>query len=108
MTQTLQALFGPTATQTGTKITIDTNDFVAYGLSGSSPSPSQVLCAFMQRLDQYLENAVDDPTAGVSSVSFRPIPTFVSRGTATHRAQQIGLVFYKNEASINLDPDDVI
>ena len=109
MALTLQQAFGPSATQTGTKITIDLVDF--SNLDAGTATPSKALAALLLWQKANLAQFADDPTVGVvSAVDFGTTKTFVTRGdpAVAQIQNSITLNLYRNDTEASLDPDDVI
>jgi hypothetical protein len=108
MAQTLQQLFGASATKTGTQITINLTDFP--NLNTANPTASQACAAYLLWLKDNTKAMADDPTAGVAASDFEQSKTFVTRGNPAVAQEQHPITFnlYRPDTNTTLDPDDVI
>ena len=109
MALSLQQAFGPSATQAGTKITIELTDFT--NLNAATATPSKALAALLLWQKANLAQFVDDPTVGVvSAADFGNTKTFITRGDPAVAQIQNSVTFnlYRSDTEATLDPDDVI
>lgn len=108
MAQTLQDLYGASATSTGTTITFDYSDFASTGLDGANPTPSQIMAAHLKWLVETLTPAIEDATAGIAPDTFQQDKNFVTRGNEPQIAQPFTLLAYRPDSTATFDPDDVL
>lgn len=112
MAQTLTDLFGASATQTGSQITLDFSDFAsASGLDDpTTASPTKLLAAYLIWLRDATQPAANDKTAGIAADEFQPDKSFVSRGE-TEPESQISIPVTFNLYALDntqFDADNVI
>lgn len=104
---TTAQMFGPSATLTGTTLTITLSDFSGVGLSGSTPSATDVMAAIILRqLSQMPTDASTDTTVG-----YRVEAGFVPFAFARNNTQfehPYNIYFYTPASGSSLDPDNVI
>ena len=112
MPQSLNELFGVSATQAGATVTIDFTDFQsATGLDdATTATPSQLAAAYLVWLRDTTKPKTNDKTAGVAADDFQPEKTFVSRGDTDPVSQIVTPVTINLYSTDNttFDPDNVI
>lgn len=109
MAQSLTDLFGASATQTGTTVTIDFANFTALD-DPANASPTQLCAAYLLWLREMTSAATDDKTAGIAADDFQPDKQFVQRGTENPEPQiaiPITINLYAPD-NTSFDPDDVL
>ena len=109
MAQSLTDLFGASATQTGSTITIEFADFSDLD-DPTTATPSQLCAAYLLWLRETSKNAVNDKEAGIAADEFQPEKSFVQRGE-TEPVSQIAIPIQINlyaPDTTAFDPDSVI
>ncbi|MCU0534228.1 MAG: hypothetical protein MUD14_10075 [Hydrococcus sp. Prado102] len=107
--QTLAQLFGPKATRSGVKITMDLTDFIGVGLANATTaSPSKACAAYLKWLVTNTARFAEDAEAGIAADTFAPQRSFVVRGTSNQIQNPINLYVYIPDTTREFDPDAVL
>ncbi len=104
---TLQQVFGASASQSGTTLTITKADLT--GLTASSVNTAEgLLAAILIKAQAYLTQANFDANIDQSIVIAGGYSSFTTRGTnnTAYRNDQLTVTLAKPDTSSTLDPDD--
>jgi hypothetical protein len=102
---TLQELFGASATQTATTITITKADFATLAASVNNTG-SQLFSALLLRAKDIATQAAYDADTTKTIYASAGFSSFTTRGTISSRNDQITFNLTKPDSSAVLDPDD--
>lgn len=102
---TIPEVFGSSASVTAGVLSISLADFTAIGLTGATPTASEIFTAIMLRLvSQQTTGSIDDVLVGV--YIGEPFISVVRTNTQLER--QFPVSVFTPFSSSTLDPDDVV
>lgn len=102
---TLQEVFGASATQDATTITITKADLTGLTASSSNTAES-LLAAILNKAKSYLTEANFDANTDQSVTIVSNADTLITRGTTQYRQSSMTVEFSKVDVASTFDPDD--
>ncbi|GAX41536.1 hypothetical protein NIES4075_25090 [Tolypothrix sp. NIES-4075] len=104
---TLAAIFGSSATQSATQLTINKNDLAAVGLTASATNtPESLLAAIVALAQINLGELTYDTNLDQSITITDGTDSLVTRNNTTYRQKTKTIDFFKADTSSTFDPDD--